>query len=496
MKKTTLVVTLLAVAALAVACGGGGSSEEKPALDITSTAGAITIYGKVVDVSTRAPIAGATAKLIIKDSVLSATTKADDEATADINEAGDFEFQGVAAGTLKLRVEADGFAVYEEWMQISGTGQEAYFYAVGADGKVLLSKGCDIDVYVTAEGSILPNVYVYASGAGSPEIGGVTDTDGHVALTGLSQADNYLVLAVAADTNGDGIYDYANGAASGGSYYRCLDSDKAVAIDMPKAERNDTISLIGGSYERYVTADRYRNQNGTGPDEPIVLVFNYPVSVGSGGITLAYTRDLVPTSDASFGKVMSAPVDTMLSAGNTILTIKSKDPLIQNETYGIDGSIMATVNGDVSYWWPGGDWYVFATGGVSNDTAIRADNYNGKTRVAGTVGAVYLKFPEYVYGRATITAYTQNGTSNTIDPKVVSLGGWSGDILTDEGGALDGCTDGVCSGGTVFYRVSLGSSIPQLSDDASGSVNNVTVYLDVVDYEGNRIEKEYVLSIE
>lgn len=513
-------VMLVVFAIICAASCGGGSNDNKSAFDISSAAGPVTIYGKVIDASNRKPIAGASVKLLIKDQAITTETAAednaeekvekiltpgtgsatlpgetgangtDDSSAAQKHEAGYFEFSGIAAGRHKLKIEASGYAVYEKWLDITSTGDALYLYAVGDNGNIELDMGCGVDVYVSTEDGILPNAYVYATGPDMPEIGSQTDASGKATLAGLSQIDNYAIVVVASDTNSDGIYDYQTGTSSS---YSCANSDKSLSLFMPKAERNDSIALIGGSYQKYNTIDTYSGQLGAGTDEPLVLVFNYPVSVGSEGIQLTYYRDLVPFADPQFGKNLIITANSELSAGNTVLTITPVDPLIINESYWVVGGITAQIYGNVSYWYSYTDFYVFNPNGISNDTFVWADNLNGTTRIVDTAKTVYLKFPEYVYGQATIKSYTKNGAVVTMSPMMVDIG--NGYISTDE--RTLGCTNGTCKdGNNVFYYVSLSSSVPQLDNNAVGSENNVTIYINATDYEGNRLQKEFVLPIE
>ena len=481
-----MIGAILAVLFLLVSCGSGSSENGSPELDITSPTGAATVYGKIIDVSTRSGVTGATAKLFIKDNIFTASTIIDDAVTTDIDESGDFEFQGVASGTHKLRVEADGYAVYETWLTVNAAAQGAYYFAVGTDGKIELSRDCNVDVYVSSEGAVLGGVHVFASGTGSPEIASVTDDSGYVALKGFSQTGLYNIVAVATDVDGDNIYDYTNAGAS----YSCINSDKTLSLDMSKSERDDSISLIGGSYEKYNVNNVFGWAHTVAPQEPIVLVFNYPINVDTNGLILSYYRNLVLSSDEFFEKTIDIPTEVSLSAGNTILTLTHTEPLIENETYSLMGAITANIYGEVSYWSSSLYWYVFRTDGISNDSIIRSDNHNGHTGEAGFLGTVYLKFPEYVYGTAIISSYTENGVA-----KETALSVYLDDatLTTDED--VNGCSGGVCGSGDVYYRVRL-TGLPLLDDDSVGLANNVTVFVDATDSEGNRIQREYVLPVE
>jgi len=48
-----MIGAILAVLFLLVSCGSGSSENGSPELDITSPTGAATVYGKIIDVSTR-----------------------------------------------------------------------------------------------------------------------------------------------------------------------------------------------------------------------------------------------------------------------------------------------------------------------------------------------------------------------------------------------------------------------------------------------------------
>lgn len=52
-KRNGMIGAILAVLFLLVSCGSGSSENGSPELDITSPTGAATVYGKIIDVSTR-----------------------------------------------------------------------------------------------------------------------------------------------------------------------------------------------------------------------------------------------------------------------------------------------------------------------------------------------------------------------------------------------------------------------------------------------------------
>ncbi len=498
------VVVCIFAAVLAFGCGGDTAKIADPS--IVATDGKYFVYGEVIDGATLKPVSGATVKLFTGNIEQSAVTK---EAEAEVeagteeseevvdpnmavsSDSGDFLIANVAGGDHRLRIEAAGYAVYEEWMSINQSADNVYYRAAGYKGEIKLGYSCDVDTYVTFKGSPVSGAAVYADAFSSPEISAVTDETGKATLAGLSQVANYSIIAPAFDSNADGLYDYTTGMNSG---YSCVNSDKAVAIDLDEAGRNDSINIIGGSYDKYKNAILAGTAWSVKSAEPMVLVFNYPVSIVAGDFGLSYVRNLALSTDAQFNKEIMVGVTAALSGGGTILTLTPSEPLFPNETYDALGTATAVINGKVQYFTNFGySWYVIGGGLASG--SITADNYNGTTGQALNDKIVYIEFPEYVDGNVLVKSYVKNGTS-TILNQTVNLN--SGQLITDESSPAwagdDGCTGGVCGGDHVSYRVAL--PLPTLSDDQASSENSVTVFVNATNAEGVSIAEEVTLKIE
>ena len=473
--------------------GGGGNTDLNPS--ITATDGKYFVYGKVIDTSTLQPVSNATVRLFTGSVEQSSVTKGDIDADQNLavsTESGDFLIADVVGGDHRLRVEVDGYAVYEEWISINQSSDNVFYFAAGVEGKIKLDRSCDIEAYVTFEGSPVGGVTVHATNIDaptSPEISAITDENGKATLAGLSQTDVYSITAPAFDTNSDGAYDYTTKA---GYYNSCVNSDRTAALALDKADRNDPIYVIGGSYDKYFTYCSlyygYGDKMCSVKDsESIVIVFSYPISIDGESLRLTYERDLVPSTDSQFGEQVNVDAAVSLSGGGTVLTITPAEKLFPNEFYSIVGSATAVINGKVQYYTDfGNSWYVIASG-LSVET-ITADNCNDATEQA-TFGKVYLEFPEYVSGTFIIKSYVEDGVFTAPVQYNKSLN--YGEFGTDEGG--DCCTNGICGGDHISYRVELPFS---LADNQQSSENSVTVFVDAISAEGTRVSKELTLAVE
>lgn len=491
--RITVLSVVVCVFATVLAFGCGGDTAKTVDPSIVATDGKYFIYGTVLDSATLKPVSGATVKLFTGNIEQSAVTKeaeaeagaAESDEGVDANMAvssdlGDFLVTNVAGGDHRLRIEAAGYAVYEEWISINQSADNVFYRAAGNKGEIKLGYSCDVDTYVTFEGSPVSGATVYAEAYGSPEISAVTDETGKATLAGLSQVANYSIIAPAFDPNADGLYDYITGMNSG---YSCVNSDKTAAIDLDEAGRNDSIAIIGGSFDKYKSPWSTWSVKSS---EPMVLVFNYPISIVVGDFSLSYMRDLVSSSDPQFGKEIMAGVTPALSGGGTILTLTPSEPLLPNEIYDAQGDASAVINGKVQYYAGFGSWYVVG-GGLAPGTAT-ADNYNGTTGQPSGKGSVYIEFPEYVDGNVLVKSYVQDGTPVVSNQKV-NLNN-SGQFVTDWGG---GCSGGVCGGDHVSYRVPLQLN---LANYHAAGENSVTVFVDATNAEGASVAEELVLKIE
>ncbi len=514
--------------------------------DTASTSGfkRFTVWGKVVDLSTQTGVSSATVKVYTGTEIKSATTSSDNADTTDYNEAGDFQIQNVPDGKHRLRVVQTGYAVYEEWLSLEPAGfssdNVSYYYAANGNtsGRVNLSKGCDVSVYVTSEnGSVVSGATVYGISASVadtlfdvtswkvPELTAVTDSTGLATVAGLSQAATYDIYVPAYDSDSDGTYNYQTTLIN--NNYGCDDSNTTIAGVLTTARRDDAIAVVAGSFEadNYPTgASRFGGRWGFSPSGTIQMVFNYPIeAVDADAFVMTYNNDLVlSTAGVSVHDVDSqVPFAASLGAGNTILTLTPTSPAA-NESYELMGAVSAIVEGerqdadmndliydsDLS---GTGDvalqnWYAFNTADFTTAN-ISADNYND-SNTSAVANTIYLEFPEYVYGTATVVSTSDSSatpaTTHYFPQTIIDLS--AGAFVIDEdagdGGADfnsdgDGCRSGVeanCTAqGDVFYRVSTGLT---LADSTAAVTRQITVVIDATDYEGNLVQDEVTLSVQ
>ncbi len=480
------------------------------------------ISGRVIDFSTQQPIANAQVILSTGGNFMVTKTISDSNPNQNLNKTGMFSFNGVPAGDYKLRIVATGYAV------IGANGTMYYNSYTNSNnpvvydyGNIPLYKGYNLDVYVNSNGTALSGIHVYTvvndvicgnignSWFYSPEITATTDATGHATLSGLSQCEYYEIVAPATDVNGDGIYDYQTGIAYSPDL-PLAGSNMALSLNMPPAQRYDSIQVLASSADNYPNLhysanwlyDWYLGGNiyaAVAPQGDIVYVFNYPVSFDYA--SLDYYNVRVVNTDPNYAHRLNAPINATLSAGNTVLTIHPTSNLLVNNTYVLSGKVSANIGGALQTYALGSSpltlWYVFdnTSTGVSSTLSssgftITADNFNGVVN-SGVTSAVYLKFPEFVRGTYKILAYTSNGASTYLGSfgNQGNLSGSTNDRVYYEGN-IGGCEGTNCgpAGLKVVYRVPLGINLADDSSLGGGApgVNNVTVSLDLTDTEGNR----------
>jgi hypothetical protein len=516
------------------------SDDRNISLQDASATGIVT--GKVIDASTRAPIADAQVALIINGNKKTTTTSSSD----DPDLTGTFRISGVPGGKHIIKFVMDGYAVVEGSIDIPMTTDNSP-YTTNL-GLVELGKSFDLAVLVTADAVPLEGVPVFAQpegvgdGCSKPitdgaavfeysgawhETHATTDADGMATLSGLNQCGAYSVVAPAFDADGDGIYDYVTAAA--GLYDGRNSSDSTITLTLTKTQRDDAINIVDSSFDVYDKASAFiytitdtgptgertlRDANffdkpATGTAAPIRFVFNYPVSLDgslNGGIRV-YQQQLLANPDADgddsedigYGVPREVNVTVSLDSIGTILTITPpEEGFVKNEPILLQGEVTAQVQSNLQHYSLASladQAYVVddTDTGLNASTTITADNYNGATNGPGsgtvTSGTVYLEFPEIVIGTYRVLQRTARSRNTGV-----------GDLVYTDGAAVDACPaplpdPGQSSCGTgagVFYRVPLDAG------DVSGANEDgdtLVLYLDVADMEGNRFTSELTLTV-
>ncbi|MGB9736276.1 MAG: carboxypeptidase-like regulatory domain-containing protein [bacterium] len=523
MKRLFLFVILASVV-LAAGC----SDQRNVTLKSADNTGVIT--GRVIDFSTRSPIANATVILSTGGNNMVTKTISDNNPNHDLNRTGIFVFNGVPAGDYKLRIVATGYATVETESSLYYNDYTNTNNTVVVDyGNIQLYKGYNLDVYVDSNGTPVTGETIYtvrnstiiSPGCGgtnfygssyfySPEIVATSDASGHATLSGLSQCERYAIVAPATDVNGDGIYDYQTSYVY---YDGPTRSDTTLNINMLPAQRHDNIEVIATSADNYPAVEDWGvptfqiydyAYDAVAPNGDIVFVFNYPVSLDFVKLTLL--NDFVENTDPNFGAILDIPVNAKLSAGNTVLTIHPTTNLLVNNTYGLAGNVSANISGflqtyGLSNYFP--YWYVFdntATGIGGADFTVSADNFNGSVNGSGGAKNVYLKFPEWVYGRLQVIGYTKAGASTYYG--AFGPTDYFSCYMIYEGNGIGGCEGTNCGPSGLktvcFYDLTSYTYIDTFNDDSSfggPSVNTVTVQIDVDDAEGNHFSGTLTLPV-
>ncbi|MBI4238870.1 MAG: hypothetical protein HY696_10735 [Deltaproteobacteria bacterium] len=483
------------------ACGGGGAAgEAAPAADppvaaneTAEEAATLTppgvIGGTVLDAATHTGISGAWAKVYVGTEVLKGTSTADDPATADVNEAGELSLAAVPAGQHRVQIGADGYATYEGLVSVQPS-TVPYYVTLGTNGEVTLQTTCDVTVVVASEGAVLNDATVFAVAPGWVEISGATDAEGKAVLQGLALDTAYTLTVPAYQTaaNADVSYDVQTGTRS----WRCTRDPAIATVNLLRAEVSAYVTLVGGSYERYIGNGGYYPMKVMAPDLPIVLVYSHPITIDTESVTLQYDDGTDSASDAGAVRVR-VPVHVGVSGSGTVVTITPEQAIPANARVLLEGFVASLRDGLWSTTYLPPAWYVFDPTPLTV-AAVTSDNLNGKTQQPEGKGKLWLEFPEIVRGSVIVLAYTQEGAEERLtSPETHTLDqSWSPDLDSDQSG---GCTQGVCNGDARHYRVPLLPNL-QFHDDRPEARNTVEVFVDVTDYDGHRVAERLVLPVE
>lgn len=490
------VMRLIFLVSFIFICGGCGGNDQRVIRENAEPNAIVT--GRVIDSSTRIPIAGAEVTLLCNGKKLSVTSNSSN----DPNLAGTFTFSGVvptaAYSGYELSISAPGYAVYHITVTVP-VSTDGMPLSVTL-GNIELGKACNITVIVTDNGIPVPGVVVSASNQYSFNYGtamsSVTDVNGAAILEGLNQEAFYAIMtAPKYDTNGNILYPATTPLYN----YQPQNSARTVSISLIPARRDDAIQIIGSNLlnNGQMTTSTPIIQ-AIKSDSVIKIVFNYPVEL-TGNVTATYPNDLVPSSDPNYGKILSVTtLSGSLDPTGTILTVANSSPYIRNQSYTFDIPVIATVNGrKQSYDFSTSSTFfsnpVYVTddssSGLSPTTTLKADNFSGTSGATATSSPaqVFVGFPEKVFGTYRVI-YTSNGTNVTPFPISTVNFGFSDGSMTyssNSGGA----------DGTVVFKLPLNYGV-YLPDNRPGSPSEVTVSFDIMDAEGNRFNKTVTLPVQ
>jgi len=314
-------------------------------------------------------------------------------------------------------------------------------------------------------------------------------------------------------------------------------------IALTTAQRDDNIGILATSMDNNMTAtfgtgaltddgatgltqtagvDQFTGIPSTGTDDPIILVFNYPVAL-TGGLNASYVDDLIDpdtngdgawdiaTGDTGYPEEKAVSPPASLDSTGTILTITPPTAgFPKNKVIDVRGVVTATVNGltqnaeidDLA----NGFSFVYieddTTASLSSITDVTADNYNGDDDDTTTAANVFLEFPEFVYGTYTVVSTGAAGShaagTETIlnsDPVAIPTG-------TDSFVYTDGdTTSGAGRSGTpagVFYRVQVDINADSAFTAADQLVDTaeIKIELDATDAVGNRVSGTTTLTVQ
>jgi len=495
--KWLLNVSVVGVFLLMVAgCGG----QDTTVTMATATANGI-VTGKVVDSSTLQPVKNADVVLIANGVKISTKSSASD----DPDVAGAFVFTGISATPNSfhtLKISAPGFATTLINVMVAGSADNTP--VTTSLGSISLGKGFDLTVIATDQGTPVAGVTINASQNWNStlSITSVTDADGKAVLKGLCQELQYTITSAPFYDN-NGNLKYVTSPNNYISYN--ANSDRTVSLALVRAGRmNDAIQIVasnlltdGTSYQNYYPYPY--NQRVTTPDGVIKLVFNYPVTL-SGTVTATYVNDQVASTDPNYGKVIPVmTVSASLDQTDTILTITNSASYLKGQTYTFNGTVTAVVNSRVQ---------TFSLNGVSSNpffsnkvyiadntatgltplSTLKADNFNGRTGATATTvsSQVYVEFPEKVYGTYSVLSTRSGNTTTPINGATVSFGFADGSVVyaANFGGA---------DSATVFRLPIYSAYLP---DNSATNINEVTIFINATDAEGNNFSNTVTLPVQ
>jgi hypothetical protein len=481
-KRTAFVVPalLLALATFFLGCSDEGTND----VAMSGNASGV-VSGRIIDASTRQPVANAEVT-IIYDQINKITAISSDSTDPEL--AGTFVINGLPGGSHTLLIKAAGYATINRprFVYCSSYGFGPVSVALG---DVALYKGTDVTVVVTADGVPQAGITVYAArnyDMASDLISGVTTTDGTVALSGLSCVESYAVCNTITYDGASVKYPQAC------TWYNPVNNVKTVSLALRGAQQYDSIRVV---------ADNLIHVNGQSlarPGQSIVVVYNYPVTLAPS-VTVSYFNTLVPNSDPDFGFPKAVATTTAsLDATNTILTIANSSAWTINQSYRIDKEVTAIFNGQTQFDDTEIRFSVIddTPTGLSDNTTLVADNYNN-TWDGGiaphapttTPSQIYVNFPEFVYGTYKVTSTTNFGVTQDMLLSVTDFLQPGSVVFASNGGGKDAKT---------VYRMPLNLWMADLNSSLTGTtgVNRFTVFFDVRDAEGNAFTKEVTLDVQ
>ena len=516
-EKRSIVLLIVLIAAFAVMFNGCKGKSVDVNMEVGDATGNVT--GKVIDPQTLQGIGGAEVTLMVNGKKKKTRTST----STDSDVLGTFRFGKVPATDCccdedwednllghKLTVEVDGYAIYTEFVCVPMTYDNT---PVTVNlGDILLTLPCEVTVMVSDNGTpvagapvvAVPSDYYeydsdgpfgddnwcgYTQCSGSDYITAVTGEDGTATLEGLSQCCFYYVVVPAFDADDDGQIDYQTSIFYGDyDMYTCLFGD-TISIALWEVQPGDDLDRITTNLYNREQLDRYYSRNipgavtegedcyvrASGPNDPIIMVYNYPVTLAPGfePICAEYVRNLVDPADENFGELIDLGATFALDSTGIILTITPPTAgFPPNELIDLNGGVKTNIWGSTEF----SDFsYEVYVEPVNDAPTLTADNYNGGT---GT-GAVYLELPEIFEGDYRIVSYTIGDTTTEGSETRYGLNSCYynyGEVIYDDGETR-------ASAGVV-YRVML-TGVPAMADHTAETPSTVTIAVDGWDASNN-----------
>jgi len=538
-----VVITLMVFGLLG--CPGNKSRDSITVIESVAANPGV-VFGKIIDRTTRAGIAGATVFLKVDGAWRSVGTAGpSDNSITDT--AGDFAFSGVPVNTNMVLVVKgpDGSSYVTIAQSVSITSNVLY----GAPnneaskdlGQIALEKGVTVTLRVVdaqtgnfitkSDGSPLP-IYINPlstvfSIPDNMATRDATDTNKYTII--IPQTGVTIVFVPSIDINADGKYDYtasstaistSNGVVTG-------QGSLTTVIALTPVTNTTTLSVVTDNVVTYgSTAGGATTLSMIGKSDPINIFFNMPVTVaatGADAVTLTYTDNFKYLTATAVTAEQAVTVTQ--GADNCLLTITPSAALIEGQTYALTGSVASVSSGAsipsiaLNNIGPG-SFGVKVSGAtvLSAAGAITLDNRNywtngsvitapAASNIALADDVPYLFFPAPVWGTVRAVSHII-GTTTTVDngaPVTITgqvAGVWYNMITSSDpniavnGGTGVGRRSGANRSGVVF-PVNISAVIGgTVADNTTATPVIYTLGLNVYDANGNTYVAETAFPVQ
>lgn len=548
MKKLLAVICILLVSTFVLF---GCSSSVPNATTVTQgiADNPVTIFGKIIDAQTRKGIPDVKVKIKVNGDWIETTTE-NDSSTSPDSRVGDWKISNVPAGTtltafIKAPVSSATATVVYANRVITAIAVNAYpGTAAGVNAKIsqdlgqwALQPGVKATVRVVdnwgaavkySNWAALPIAILRPAGTSlldSMATQDAMDKDKYTIV--IPQTGATTITVPALDIDADGKYDYA------GNAYTINNTNSGIVAGQADVTATIVVQKINNTTALAIVANNGKtagsNSGGTaltmiGKSDPIVVVFNMPLTSGStDAMTLSYVDNFKNLAAAAV--TAEQAITAVLSNDNTVATITPSAALIEGKTYTLNGTVHTTAvfnNDDIvnSLLINNANFLVKPTSTATTLTAsgaITVDNFNyWSANVSGVAdvitgpsgsnpglanGTPYMIFPEPVWGTArlisTTTSTVASGTVINNNAPVAITGQamvWSVVSNQVEPSTAFNLTGGKRAGLMFRWNMTGAGSMfaagTTVADSTTANPRSYRIGLDIYDADGNTLVTE------